>query len=100
MFIAKIKDMQLTSKFKIKEKKNIIKFFNDNNVGRISTIDRDGFPQVIPMNFVFANNFKNNDKTLDPQKGKNIETVEKDIKIFNSTFHHVIYMHSHSRGEK
>jgi uncharacterized protein len=101
MFIAKIKDMQLTSKFKIKEIKNIIKFFNDNNVGRISTIDRDGFPQVIPMNFVFANKFTNNDdKTLDFQKGKNKEIGEKDTKIFNSSFHHVIYMHSHSRGEK
>lgn len=102
IFISNIIDMQLTPNFKIKETKNIIKFFNDNTVGRISTIDNDGFPQVIPMNFVFANNFTNNDeKTLDFQKGKNKEIWEKDIKIFNNDSHsHAIYMHSHNRGEK
>jgi len=93
--------MQLTSKFKIKEIKNIIKFFNDNNVGRISTIDRDGFPQVIPMNFVFANSFtNNNDESLDFQKGKNKEVWKKDTKIFNNNNNHAVYMHSHNRGEK
>ncbi len=94
--------MQLTSKFKIKEIKDIIKFFNDNTVGRICTIDNHGFPQIIPMNFVFANNFTSNvDKTLDFQKGKNLELREKYVKIFNNNSHnYAIYMHSHNRGEK
>jgi hypothetical protein len=93
--------MQLTSKFKIKEAKDIVKFLNDNRVGRISTIDSDGFPQIIPMNFVFTNNFTNkDDKTLDSQKGKNKEIWEKDIENFNNNdCYHVIYMHSHKRGK-
>jgi nitroimidazol reductase NimA-like FMN-containing flavoprotein (pyridoxamine 5'-phosphate oxidase superfamily) len=93
--------MQLTSRFKIKETKNIVKFFEDNSVGRVCTIDKDGFPQVIPMNFVFTDDFANNgDKILDPQKVKNKKYVEKGISAANNGNHHAIYMHSHHRGEK
>ncbi|MGH9998398.1 MAG: pyridoxamine 5'-phosphate oxidase family protein [Nitrosopumilaceae archaeon] len=60
--------MQLLGRLEIKSKEKIIKFLNEQETGRICSIDKDGYPQIIPMNFVFAND--------------------------------VIYMHSHTKGEK
>lgn len=45
--------MQLTKIFKIKSSAKIAEFLHEEHVGRVSSIDKDGFPQVIPMNFVF-----------------------------------------------
>ena len=39
----------------IKSYEKIKEFLNDEHVGRISSIDVNGFPQIIPMNFVFLN---------------------------------------------
>ena len=60
--------MQLLGKLEIKSKEKIIEFLSSQQTGRISSIDENGYPQIIPMNFVFIND--------------------------------VIYMHSHTRGEK
>ena len=60
--------MQLVGKLIIKSKNKIIEFLNEEQTGRISSIDENGYPQIIPMNFVFIND--------------------------------VIYMHSHTKGEK
>ena len=60
--------MQLLRRLEIKSKEKIIKFLNEQETGRLCSIDKDGYPQIIPMNFVFAND--------------------------------VIYMHSHTKGEK
>ena len=60
--------MQLLGRLEIKSKEKIIRFLNEQETGRICSIDKDGYPQIIPMNFVFAND--------------------------------VIYMHSHTKGEK
>lgn len=60
--------MQLLGRLEIKSKEKIIKFLNEQETGRICSIDKDGYPQIIPMNFVYAND--------------------------------VIYMHSHTKGEK
>ena len=46
--------MQLTKKLEIQSKKKIIEFLNSQPVGRIASIDANGYPQVIPMNFVFV----------------------------------------------
>jgi nitroimidazol reductase NimA-like FMN-containing flavoprotein (pyridoxamine 5'-phosphate oxidase superfamily) len=46
--------MQLVKKLEIQSKAKIIEFLNAQPVGRISSIDSRGFPQVIPMNFVYA----------------------------------------------
>jgi nitroimidazol reductase NimA-like FMN-containing flavoprotein (pyridoxamine 5'-phosphate oxidase superfamily) len=45
--------MQLIKKYEIKSKQKIVDFLNSQPAGRISSIDRDGYPQVIPMNFVY-----------------------------------------------
>ncbi len=47
--------MQLIGILKINSFEKIKDFLNDEHVGRISSIDENGFPQIIPMNFVFLN---------------------------------------------
>ena len=47
--------LQLIGILKINSFEKIKDFLNDEHVGRISSIDENGFPQIIPMNFVFLN---------------------------------------------
>jgi uncharacterized protein len=59
----------------------MITFLNEEKVGRVASIDVQGYPQIIPMNFVYVKN-----DSIDTQRGNN------DIGA--------IYMHSHPFGEK
>ena len=45
--------MQLVGKLEIKSKDKIIEFLSSQQTGRIASIDDNGFPQIIQMNFVF-----------------------------------------------
>ncbi len=45
--------MQLIRKYEIQSKEKIIQFLNIQPVGRIASLDSNGYPQVIPMNFVY-----------------------------------------------
>ena len=47
--------LQLVGILQIKSYEKIKEFLNEEHVGRISSIDGNGFPQIIPMNFVFLN---------------------------------------------
>lgn len=47
--------MQLLGRLEIKSQQKVRGFLNEEHVGRIASIDKNGFPQVIPMNFVFVN---------------------------------------------
>lgn len=47
--------MQLLGRLEIKSRQKIIEFLNQEHVGRIASLDKEGFPQIIPMNFVFIN---------------------------------------------
>lgn len=47
--------VQLLGRLEIKSPEKIAEFLNIEHVGRIASIDKDGFPQVIPMNFAFVN---------------------------------------------
>ncbi len=47
--------LQLIGILKIDSFEKIKDFLNEEHVGRISSIDENGFPQIIPMNFVFLN---------------------------------------------
>ncbi|MBI3841658.1 MAG: pyridoxamine 5'-phosphate oxidase family protein [Thaumarchaeota archaeon] len=60
--------MQLLGRLEIKSKQKLIQFLNEQETGRICSMDKNGYPQIIPMNFVYVND--------------------------------VIYMHSHTKGEK
>ena len=42
-------------KLQIKSKEKISEFLSSQQTGRIASIDANGFPQIIPMNFVFIN---------------------------------------------
>lgn len=46
--------MQLVKKFEIKSKEKMIEFLNSQPAGRVASVDEKGYPQVIPMNFVWA----------------------------------------------
>jgi uncharacterized protein len=45
--------MQLVKKYEIQSKHKMIEFLNSQPVGRIASLDGNGYPQVIPMNFVY-----------------------------------------------
>ncbi len=47
--------MQLTGILQIKSYEKVKEFLHEEHVGRVASIDEDGFPQIIPMNFVFLN---------------------------------------------
>lgn len=49
--------MKLLGKLEIKSPERVAAFLEQEHVGRIATIDRSGYPQVIPMNFVFLGGF-------------------------------------------
>jgi nitroimidazol reductase NimA-like FMN-containing flavoprotein (pyridoxamine 5'-phosphate oxidase superfamily) len=74
--------MQLTRKFEIQSAKNVIEFLNTQPVGRIATIDSKGYPQVIPMNFVYVR--------------ANTTCMDSNYIIKSDA----VYMHSHPVGEK
>ncbi|HEY9388101.1 MAG TPA: pyridoxamine 5'-phosphate oxidase family protein [Nitrososphaeraceae archaeon] len=74
--------MQITKKLEIQSKNKIIEFLNNQPVGRITSIDINGYPQVIPMNFVYLQ--------VDDLGNSLGHVIRPDA----------IYMHSHYSGEK
>ena len=70
--------MQLVGKLIIKSKDKIIKFLDEESTGRISSIDKDGFPQIIPMNFVFLNNSVYMHSHI---RGEKIENIKRNSKV-------------------
>ena len=73
--------MQLIPKLEIKSLANMIDFLNQVKVGRVASIDEQGYPQIIPMNFVYV-------------KNDMIDTLSSNKNIG------AVYMHSHPFGEK
>ena len=47
--------MQLTGILQIGSYEKVKEFLEQEHVGRVASIDENGFPQIIPMNFVFFN---------------------------------------------
>jgi len=70
--------MQLLGKLIIKSKTKIIKFLNEEDTGRISSIDEHGFPQIIPMNFVFLNDSVYMHSHI---RGEKIENIKRNSKV-------------------
>ena len=70
--------MQLLGKLVIKSKTKIIKFLNEEDTGRISSIDEHGFPQIIPMNFVFLNDSVYMHSHI---RGEKIENIKRNSKV-------------------
>ena len=70
--------MQLVGKLIIKSKDKIIKFLSEESTGRISSIDKEGFPQIIPMNFVFLDNSVYMHSHI---RGEKIENIKRNPKV-------------------
>jgi nitroimidazol reductase NimA-like FMN-containing flavoprotein (pyridoxamine 5'-phosphate oxidase superfamily) len=70
--------MQLLGKLEIKSKEKIREFLNQEHIGRIATIDKNGYPQIIPMNFVF---FDGAIYMHSHTKGEKLENVSQNEKV-------------------
>ena len=70
--------MQLVGVLQIKSPEKIKEFLNEEHVGRVSSIDVDGFPQIIPMNFVFLNDAIYMHSHV---KGEKLDNISKNNKV-------------------
>ena len=70
--------MQLLGKLEIKAKEKIIEFLSSQQTGRISSIDENGYPQIIPMNFVFINDVVYMHSHI---KGEKLENIKRNQKV-------------------
>jgi uncharacterized protein len=70
--------VQLLGRLEIKSKERIIEFLNSQETGRISSIDKEGFPQIIPMNFVYA---RDAIYMHSHPRGEKLENIIKNAKV-------------------
>ena len=70
--------MQLLGRLEIKSKERIIQFLNLQSTGRICSIDMDGYPQIIPMNFVYVNDAV---YMHSHTKGEKLENIARNKKV-------------------
>ncbi|PIN82506.1 MAG: flavin-nucleotide-binding protein [Nitrosopumilales archaeon CG15_BIG_FIL_POST_REV_8_21_14_020_33_23] len=70
--------MQLVGILQIKSPQKIKEFLNQEHVGRISSIDENGYPQIIPMNFVFLNDYVYMHSHI---KGEKIDNINRNNKV-------------------
>jgi uncharacterized protein len=70
--------MQLLGRLEIKSKEKIIEFLNQQETGRVCSVDKEGFPQIIPMNFVFANDVV---YMHSHPRGEKLENILKNPKV-------------------
>jgi uncharacterized protein len=70
--------VQLLGRLEIKSKEKIIEFLNQQETGRVSSIDKEGFPQIIPMNFVYANDAV---YMHSHPRGEKLENIIKNPKV-------------------
>ena len=70
--------MQLLGKLVIKSKEKIVNFLNEEKTGRIGSIDENGYPQIIPMNFVFTNNAIYMHSHI---RGEKLDNIKRDSKV-------------------
>ena len=70
--------MQLLGKLEIKSKEKIIEFLDTESTGRIASIDTNGFPQIIPMNFVFINDVIYMHSHI---RGEKLENIKRNGKV-------------------
>jgi len=70
--------MQLLGRLEIKSKEKMIEFLNQQETGRICSIDKDGYPQIIPMNFVYINDVV---YMHSHTKGEKLENIKQNSKV-------------------
>ncbi len=70
--------MQLLGRLEIKSKEKIKEFLNQEHVGHIASLDKNGYPQIIPMNFVYL------DDAIymhSHTKGEKLENIKQNQKV-------------------
>lgn len=70
--------MQLVGVLQIRSYQKVKEFLNEEHVGRIATIDENGYPQIIPMNFVFLNDAVYMHSHV---KGEKIDNIMRNNKV-------------------
>jgi hypothetical protein len=82
-------------RLEIKSSKKIKAFLDEEHVGRIASIDKIGYPQIIPMNFVFLNDLIYMHSYPKGEKIDNIITnskvgfeVDRELEFLPSYFSH------------
>ena len=88
-------NLKLIGRLEIKSHEKIKEFLNEEHVGRIASIDESGFPQIIPMNFVYVNNVIYMHSYLRGEKLDNILRnnnvgfeVDRELEFLPSYFSH------------
>jgi len=70
--------MQLLGRLEIKSKEKIKEFLNQEHTGHIASVDKNGYPQIIPMNFVYL------DDAIymhSHTKGEKLENIRQNQKV-------------------
>ena len=70
--------MQYAGILKIRSFEKIKEFLQVEHIGRISSIDKNGFPQIIPMNFVFLNDAIYMHSHV---RGEKLENISRNNKV-------------------
>jgi nitroimidazol reductase NimA-like FMN-containing flavoprotein (pyridoxamine 5'-phosphate oxidase superfamily) len=70
--------LQLVGILKIKSYQKIKEFLNKEHVGRVASIDENGYPQIIPMNFVFLNDSIYMHSHI---KGEKIDNIKRNDRV-------------------
>jgi nitroimidazol reductase NimA-like FMN-containing flavoprotein (pyridoxamine 5'-phosphate oxidase superfamily) len=84
--------MQLVKKYEIQSKDKIIQFLNSQAVGRIASLDSNGYPQIIPMNFVY------NDGAIYMHShpfGEKLENIRRNPNVGFEVDQHVCFLPSY-----
>jgi nitroimidazol reductase NimA-like FMN-containing flavoprotein (pyridoxamine 5'-phosphate oxidase superfamily) len=70
--------LKLLGRLEIKSNEKIREFLEKEHVGRIASIDENGFPQIIPMNFAFVNDVI---YMHSYRKGEKLDNVSNNSKV-------------------
>ena len=87
--------MKLVGRLEIKSYEKIKEFLNQEHVGRVASIDENGYPQIIPMNFSFVNDaiymhsFPRGEKLENIKKNSKVGfEVDRELEFLPSYFSH------------
>jgi nitroimidazol reductase NimA-like FMN-containing flavoprotein (pyridoxamine 5'-phosphate oxidase superfamily) len=70
--------VQLTGILQIRSYEKVKEFLNEEHVGRVASIDEHGYPQIIPMNFVFLNDAIYMHSHV---KGEKLDNISRNNKV-------------------
>jgi hypothetical protein len=84
--------MKLIKIYRIESKEKMIKFLNSVPSGTLGTIDANGYPQLIPMNFIYHND---SIYMHSYHEGEKIDNIRRDRKVGFEVHKHVEFLPSY-----